>query len=64
MRELIAEQFDAETPELLSGEVEVDESYLGVTERAGAGGALARQGPNVRAPEAGREAHAVDIPNA
>tara|TARA_B100000676_G_scaffold113334_1_gene112961 strand:- start:254 stop:448 length:195 start_codon:yes stop_codon:yes gene_type:complete len=41
MRGLIAEQFDAATPELLSGEVGVDESYLGGTERAGAGGALA-----------------------
>ena len=41
MRELIAEQFDAETPELLSGEVEVDESYLGVAKRVGAGGARA-----------------------
>ena len=41
MRGLIAEQFDAATPELLSGEVGVDESYFGGTERAGAGGALA-----------------------
>ena len=34
LRELIAEQIDAETPELLAGEIEVDESYLvGVEEQ-------------------------------
>ena len=43
MRELIAEQIAAETPELLAGEIAVDESYSGgVEERSAATQEIAR----------------------
>ena len=36
LRELIAEQIDAETPELLAGEIKEDESYFGGAEQQSA----------------------------
>lgn len=37
LREVIAERMDAEAPELLGGEIKVDESYFGGVRKANVG---------------------------
>jgi transposase len=64
LREVIAQRLDEEAPELLGGDVEIDESYFGERRKGkrgcGAGGKVPVFGPLKR----GGKVHTVIIPNA
>ena len=64
LRELIAEQLDAMAPELLAGEIEVDESYFGGVRKGKRGRGAAGKVPVFGLLKRGGKVHAVVIPNA
>lgn len=64
LRELIAEQIDAEAPELLAGEIEVDESYFGSVRKGKRGRGARGKVPVFGLLKRGGKVHAVVIPNA
>ena len=64
LRELIAEQIDAEAPELLAGEIEVDESYFGGVRKGKRGRGARGKVPVFGLLKRGGKVHAVVIPNA
>ena len=64
LRELIAEQIDAEAPELLAGEIEVDESYFGGVRKGKRGRGARGKVPVFGLLKRGGKVHAVIIPNA
>ena len=64
LRELIAARLEAETPALLSGEIEVDESYFGGVRKGKRGRGAAGKIPVFGLLKRGGKVHAVIIPNA
>ncbi|MGF1462501.1 MAG: IS1595 family transposase [Maricaulaceae bacterium] len=64
LREVLAEQLAAETPELMSGEIEVDESYFGGERKGKRGRGAAGKIPVFGLLKRGGKVHAVIIPNA
>lgn len=64
LREVIAERIEAEAPELLSGEIEVDESYFGGARKGKRGRGAAGKVPVFGLLKRGGKVHAVIIPNA
>jgi len=64
LRETIAAQLAAQTPELLGGEVEVDESYFGGRRKGKRGRGAAGKVPVFGLLKRGGKVHAVVIPNA
>ena len=64
LREVIAERMAAEAPELLSGEIEVDESYFGGARKGKRGRGAAGKVPVFGLLKRGGKVHAVIIPNA
>ena len=64
LREVIAENVAAEAPELMSGEIEVDESYFGGVRKGKRGRGAAGKIPVFGLLKRGGKVHAVVIPNA
>jgi transposase len=64
LREVIAARLEAETPELLGGEVEVDESYFGGYRKGKHGRGAAGKVPVFGLLKRGGKVHAVIIPDA
>lgn len=64
LRELIAARLAAETPELLSGEIEVDESYFGGRRKGKRGRGASGKVPVFGLLKRGGKVHAVVIPDA
>jgi transposase len=64
LRETIAKRVDAEAPELMGGEIEVDESYFGGARKGKRGRGAAGKVPVFGLLKRGGKVHAVIIPNA
>lgn len=64
LREIIAERLAEDAPELLSGEIEVDESYFGGVRKGKRGRGAAGKIPVFGLLKRGGKVHAVVIPNA
>lgn len=64
LREVIAERLEAEAPDFLAGEIEVDESYFGGVRKGKRGRGAAGKIPVFGLLKRGGRVHAVVIPNA
>ena len=64
LRELIADKLAAETPDLMAGEIEVDESYFGGVRKGKRGRGAAGKVPVFGLLKRGGKVYAVTIPNA
>jgi transposase len=63
LREVIAQRLDEEAPELLGGEVEIDESYFGGSRKGKRGRGAGGKVPVFGLLKRGGKVHAVIIPN-
>ena len=63
LREVIAQRLDEEAPELLGGEVEIDESYCGGRRKGKRGRGAGGKVPVFGLLKRGGKVHAVIIPN-